>query len=116
MKKLAALLLVAPLAACGSAEPAPEPTPTAAVSPSPEPEPSLPAPDQPTFTAVFAEACPNAAPVSEAFCKSEGFGKTGFICEFRLGEGKRQQTTTLMPGEGEWTLVDPAKTCVADAS
>ena len=69
-----------------------------------------------TATASAASACPNAAPVSEAFCRSEGFGKTGFVCEFRLGEGKRKQTAILMPGEGEWTLADPDKTCVADAA
>jgi hypothetical protein len=100
------------LAACGE-EPAPAPAPTATATPT---TPALPAPDQELFTGVLAEACPEAEPVSTAFCKRAGFGSSDVICEYGLGDDEyRRDKATLTPGDGEWTLADPEAVCAQSA-
>ena len=87
MRTIFAFAALATLAACGSQEPAPEPQPTATVAAVlPDPTPSLPAPDEAIFAATFAEACPDAPKVSTSICRSHGFGKQGFTCDYGLGE------------------------------
>lgn len=104
------------LAACGSAEPA-EPAPVetqAVVAPA---EPTLPPPDEETFAAAYAEACPDNKQVSTSLCKSQGLGKEGFICEYGLGNDKyRRKTAIVVPVDGKWTLAEPEKICAADAA
>jgi hypothetical protein len=76
--------------------------------------PSVPSPDQEVFAATYAEACPNAEKVATSMCKSEGLGKEGFVCDYRLGsEDASQRTTTITPGDGEWQLADPDAACAA---
>ena len=114
MKKLVACLAFVTLAACGSAEPAPAPTQAAAV-PAPVASPSMPSPDQDVFAATYAEGCPTAKKVATSMCKSEGLGKDGFVCEYRLGsEDAARRTTGIIPGEGKWKLADPDTACAAD--
>lgn len=111
MNKIVFLLPLFALAAC-SGEPAAEPTPTA--TPAPVATPSLPAPDQALFTAKFAEACPEAKPVSTAVCRRAGMGSSEVNCEFGLGEDKYlRNKATLVAGESEWTLKDPEAVCAA---
>lgn len=110
MKKLALLLPLALLAACGE-EPAAE-APAADVA-APEPVQSLPAPDQALFTEKYAEACPEEDAVSTALCKRAGLGSDDVICEFGLGEDEyRRNSATLTTGEGEWVFADPENVCV----
>jgi pectin methylesterase-like acyl-CoA thioesterase len=112
MHKLAFLLPVLALAAC-SAEPAAEPTP-AATAPAAAATPSLPAPDQETFSALFAAACPEAEKVNTAVCKRAGFGSDMVTCEYGLGEDKYlRDQATLAPEDGAWALQDPETVCKA---
>jgi hypothetical protein len=114
VKKLVACLAFAALAACGSEQPAPAPTQAAAV-PAPVASPSMPAPDQDVFAATYAEGCPKAEKVATSVCKSEGLGKDGFVCEYRLGsEDAARRTTGITPGDGTWKLADPDTACAAD--
>ncbi|RXZ65666.1 hypothetical protein ETX26_02690 [Pelagerythrobacter rhizovicinus] len=109
VKKIALLLPVLALAACGQ-EPAPEPAPTQ--TPTAPATPSLPAPDQELFTELLAEACPELAPVNTAVCKRAGFGSSDVICEYGLGEDEYlRNKAKLTPGEGEWVLADPENVC-----
>ncbi|MEC9066093.1 MSCRAMM family adhesin [Pelagerythrobacter marinus] len=115
MKKIALFVpaLALSLAACGE-EPAPEPAPVQ--TPEPAPEPSLPAPDQELFSGLLAEACPELKPVNTAVCKRAGFGSSDVICEYGLGEDSYlRNKATLTPGDGEWTLADPASICAPGA-
>ena len=111
---LAATAATPTLAACG--EPAAEPTPVAtsvAVEPT---TPALPAPDEAIFSAAFAAACPEAKPVATSSCRSEGLGKSDFLCEYGLGEDEYlRHKATLTPGDGEWTVADPAEICAQGA-
>jgi hypothetical protein len=101
------------LAACGE-EPAPAPVETPVATP--EPTPSLPAPSQASFTALLAEACPEAEPVNTAVCKRAGMGSPDVVCEYGLGDDEfLRNTAVLTAGEGEWTLKDPATVCAAGA-
>ena len=115
MKTLTLLLpALALLAACGE-EPAPAPAETAAAAtPAPAPTSSLPAPDQATFTAVFAESCEGAEPVNTAVCKRAGLGSKDVVCEYGLGEDtylRHKATLTANAESTAWTLADPAKIC-----
>ena len=102
------------LAAC-SGEPAAEPTPVAtSATPAPAAPPSLPAPDQATFSALFAEACPDAEEVNTAVCKRAGFGSKDVTCEYGLGEDKYlRDKATLSPADGKWALQDAENVCKA---
>jgi hypothetical protein len=112
VKKLVACLALATLAACGSEQPAPEPTQAAA--PAPVASPSMPPPDEAVFAATYAEGCPKAEKVATSMCKSEGLGKDGFICDYRLGsKDAAQRTTSITPGDGKWKLADPDNACAA---
>lgn len=115
MRTIFAFAAVATLAACGSQEPAPEPQPTASVAAAlPEPEPSLPAPDEAIFAETFAEACPDAPKVSTSICRSHGFGKQGFTCDYGLGDDEyRRNSLDLVPGDGKWVVAEPEKACAA---
>ncbi len=109
MKKLALLLPLLALAACGQ-EPAPEPVP--AETTAPEPVETLPAPDQELFSEVFAATCPDAEPVNTSVCRRAGIGSTEVICEFGLGEDEYlRHTATLTAEEGDWVLSDPETIC-----
>jgi hypothetical protein len=111
MKILIASLVLLALSACGSQEPAP-PAPTASAVPVADITPSLPAPTKAAFAAAYAEGCPKAKKVSTASCKSEGFGKEGFICSYGLGDDNYlRNTARLTPGDGKWVLADPDKAC-----
>ena len=115
MKKLIAPALLLALAACGSAESSEAPEPAETVAPVVAPTPTLPAPNEDLFAAAYAEACPNAETVSTSLCKSRGFGKEGFVCDYGLGSDEyRRHSATLMPGDGEWIVADPENTCLAD--
>jgi hypothetical protein len=104
------------LAACNSQEadePPPAPTPVA-LQPI---EPSMPPPDDNAFVVAYAEACPNAKQVSTALCRSQGFGKQGFICDYGLGKDEyRRNTASVVPSDGKWTIAEPEKVCAADAA
>lgn len=100
------------LAACSS-EPAAEPTPPAS-SPAPVATPSLPAPDQETFSALFAEACPEAEKVNTAVCKRAGFGSRDVTCGYGLGEDTYlRDEATLIPTDGAWAIKDADSVCKA---
>ncbi len=114
MKKLFVCAALVSLAACNSQEAAqPEPTETAVVA-APVVEPSMPAPDEAIFAQAYAEACPAAKKVSTSLCKSQGLGKTGFVCDYGLGDDEyRRNRATLVPADGKWTVADPENTCAA---
>jgi len=119
MKSLFACAALLALAACNSEEAAEAPAaeaPTAAASVGPV-KPSMPAPDEETFAAAYAEACTAAPKVSTSLCKSAGFGKEGFVCEYGLGDDEyRRNSATLMPEDGKWVLAEADKICAADAA
>jgi hypothetical protein len=74
----------------------------------------MPPPDQDVFAATYAEGCPKAEKVATSMCKSEGLGKDGFVCEYRLGsEDAARRTTSIIPGDGKWKLADPDTACAA---
>ena len=108
LNKLAFLLPVIALAACGE-EPAPEPAPTTAVA---EPaEPGLPPADEAMFTQLFASTCPDAEPVATAVCK-RAMGADTAVCEFGLGEDTELRHEAQIAGmDGEWSLVDAPAIC-----
>jgi len=116
VKKIAFILPLFALGACSqepSAEPTTAPT-TAAAAPTASATPSLPAPDQETFSAAFAEACPAAEKVNTAVCKRAGFGSDQVICEYGLGEDKYlRDKATMSPADGKWALKDPEAVCKA---
>ena len=113
MKKIAFLLPVLALAACGQqAEEAPAPVETVAAAP--EPVNTLPAPDQGTFTEVFAAACEGAEPVNTAVCKRAGMGSKDVVCEYGLGEDeylRHKATLTANDTEDGWVIADAAELC-----
>ncbi len=113
MNKIALLLPVLALAACGSQqEAAPAPTATATATATAAPKPSLPAPDKDTFSALFAKACPKAEKVNQVVCKRAGMGSPEVICEYGLGEDKYlRDEATLVAGDTAWTLKDPEAMC-----
>ncbi|HAL90843.1 MAG TPA: hypothetical protein DCX71_09000 [Erythrobacter sp.] len=110
MNKLALLLPLALLAACGE-EPAAQTAPEQVVTP--EPIETLPAPDQALLTEKYAEACPDEEPINTAMCKRAGMGSPDVVCEFGLGDDEYlRNKATLTAGEGEWTFADPENVCV----
>ncbi|MEZ5681912.1 MAG: hypothetical protein R3E14_11555 [Erythrobacter sp.] len=113
MKKIALILPVLTLAACGQ-EPASEPAAAETVAAAPEPVNTLPAPDQETFTTVFAEACEGAEPVNTAVCKRAGMGSKDVICEYGLGEDtylRHKATITANEDSTAWVFADAATVC-----
>ena len=115
MRPFFACAAVFALAACNSEAPV-EPEAVQAQVALPI-KPSMPAPDEELFAATYAEACGESQPVSGSLCKSQGFGKEGFVCEYGLGEDEyRRNTATIVPEEGKWVLAEPEKTCAADAA
>ena len=116
MRSLIACAALIALSACNSQEPAPQPTETEAAVVEPV-EPSLPAPDEAIFAAAYAEGCPNGKKVSTSECKSAGFGKKEFLCDYGLGNDEyRRNKATLEPVDGKWVLAEPDKICAADAA
>ncbi|WP_337191008.1 hypothetical protein [Qipengyuania vulgaris] len=110
MKKLALLLPMFALAACGE-EPAPEPAATEVAAP--EPESTLPPPDQDFFKTTFAETCEGAEPVNEAVCR-RAMGADTVLCEFSLGEDEYlRHEATLAANEDKtgWMLEDSEALC-----
>lgn len=110
MKKLALLLPIALLAACGE-EPAPEPAPTQVATP--EPVSTLPPPDQALFKTTFAETCEGAEPVNEAICR-RAMGADNVSCEFSLGEDEYlRHEATLVANEDStgWMFEDADALC-----
>ena len=102
------------LSGCGepSAQPAPVETPVA-VQPV---TPSLPAPDQEIFSKAFTAACPDAEAIAIASCRSKGLGESDFLCEYGLGDDEYlRHQATVTPGDGEWTIADPAEICAQGA-
>jgi len=117
MKSLFACAALLALAACNSQETteaqAAEAPPVAAAPL----KPSLPAPDEEMFAAAYAEACTAAPKVSTSLCKSAGFGKEGFVCDYGLGDDEyRRNKATLLPEDGKWVLAEAEKICAADAA
>jgi hypothetical protein len=110
VKKLALILPIALLAACGE-EPAPEPTPTEVATP--EPVNTLPAPDQELFKTTFAETCEGAEPVNQAVCR-RAMGADTVTCEFGLGEDEYLRHSAVLAvnetNDG-WMLSDAANLC-----
>ena len=113
VKKIALLLPVLALAACGQQA---EETPAAAetVAAAPEPVNTLPAPDQATFSEVFAASCEGAEPVNTAVCKRAGMGSKDVICEYGLGEDtylRHKATITANEDSTAWVFADAATVC-----
>lgn len=103
------------LAACGSQEEAqPDPAPAEAAAPA-DTAATLPPPHREEFTAAWAEACPEAEPVSTALCKSKGLGVPGFTCDFGLGDDEYRRHTAELAAAGDgWALVDPENACIVE--
>ena len=59
-------------------------------------KPSMPAPDEELFAATYAEACGESQPVSGSLCKSQGFGKEGFVCEYGFGDDEYLRNETII--------------------
>ena len=115
MRAFFACAAVFALAACNSEAPV-EPEAVQAQVALPI-KPSMPAPDEELFAATYAEACGESQPVSGSLCKSQGFGKEGFVCEYGFGDDEYlRNETIIVPVEGKWTLAEPEKTCAADAA
>ena len=112
MKKLALILPLALLAACGE-EPAPEPTPTETATP--EPVASLPATDQAFFSTKFAETCEGAEPVKNAVCR-RAMGAEQALCEYGLGEDEymRHEATLVANEDGSDWMIDNAEALCAE--
>lgn len=110
MKKIAFILPLLALAACGQeAAPAPEPTATVAAAPA---APTLEAPTEEVFAATFAKTCPAAEKVSTSVCKRAGMGSTDAICDFGIGEDENlRHKATLTAVDGAWTLADAETVC-----
>ena len=69
-------------------------------------------PDGEVFEAAFAEACPDALPVSTSLCKATGMGAESFLCEYGLGEDEYMRySATLVESEESWVVSDPAAIC-----
>jgi len=118
MRSLIVGVALVALAACNSQEPAapaPASTPTpVALQPA---EPTMPPPDKAAFSEAYAEACPGAKQVSTALCRSQGFGKEGFVCDYGLGNDEyRRNTASVVPSDGKWTIAEPEKICAANAA
>ncbi len=95
------------LAACSEPEPEAAPAPVAL----PE-EPALDPANRETFTRVFAEACPDAEPVTEAICRANGMGSKDFICDFSTREDKYNAgEAILIAGDEDYTLENPETAC-----
>ena len=111
LKKLALLLPVFALAACGE-EPAPEPVETPVVA---APEIDLPAPDQDLFKATFAETCEGAEPVNQAVCR-RAMGADTVACEFGLGEDEflRHDARLAVNDAGDGWMLDNAEAICAE--
>ena len=111
MNKIALLLPVLALAACGQ-EPAPEAQPTQVATP--EPVVTMPPPHEETFRTAFAEACEGAERVNKALCKRAGMGSDEAVCDYGLGDDEyRRHAATLKPNENRsgWMLADAEKVC-----
>ena len=108
MKKIALILPILALAACGE-EPAPEPVETVA----PEPVVELAPPDQDLFSTLLAETCPELEPVNTAICR-RALGADEATCEFGLGDDEylRNDATIAVDETGEaWMIVDSEAVC-----
>ena len=107
MNKLAIILPIVALAACGQ-DPVPEPAPTVAAAPA---EPALPSPSLEVFAGVFAKTCPEAEKVATSVCK-RAMGSDEVLCEFGVGEDKAlRHQATLTANAGEWTLANAEAVC-----
>ena len=112
MKKLALILPVALLAACGE-EPAPEPAATPTEVATLEPESTLPAPTEDLFKTTFAETCEGAEPVNTAVCR-RAMGADTVACEFGLGEDeylRHKATLAVNETNDGWMIADAAAIC-----
>ena len=110
VKKLALLLPIFALAACGE-EPAPEPAATTVATP--EPVNTLPAPDGDLFKTTFAETCEGAEPVNQSVCR-RAMGADTVSCEFSLGEDEyMRHDATLAVNETNdgWMISDAEALC-----
>jgi hypothetical protein len=120
MKSLFACAALVALAACNSQETAEAQAaeaPAAATAVAAPLEPSMSPPDEEVFATAYAEACTAAPKVSTSLCKSAGFGKEGFVCDYGLGDDEyRRNSATLVPEDGKWVLAEAEKICAADAA
>ena len=110
MKKLAFLLPLALLAACGE-EPAPAPEATATATP--EPVSTLPPADEDTFKQVFESTCEGAEPISTAVCK-RAMGAQTATCDFGVGEDtalRHELTLAVNETNDGWMIQDADKVC-----
>ncbi len=113
MKKIAFLLPVLALTACGQ-QPAPEPTPTETAAATPAS--TLPAPDTSHFADAFAAACEGTEKVNQATCKRAGMGSENVVCDFSLGDDEYlRNTATMSPNADKtgWVLTDADTVCAA---
>lgn len=109
MKKLLPLFALPLLAACGSEPEAPAEAPAAPVA---EATPTLSPPNMDTFSAAFAEACPEQEAVSTAVCRAQGMGASDFTCEYGLGDDEyRRYSATVTQQDEAWVVADPETVC-----